>query len=66
MNVPTSYVFTTEDRLVLPHKQQALADAVRATVVELHGDHLAPMVQPHEFAAATSRAVEIVVRQTQQ
>ena len=66
VDVPTSYVFTTADRLVLPHKQQALVDAIGATVVELHGDHLAPMAQPHEFAAATSRAVEIVVRQTQQ
>jgi hypothetical protein len=49
----------------LPHKQQALAEAVRAEVVELHGDHLAPMVQPREFAAATSAAVETVVRRSQ-
>ena len=66
VNVPTAYVFTTQDRLVLPHKQQALAEAVRAEVVELHGDHLAPMVQPREFAAATSAAVETVVRRSQQ
>ena len=65
VSVPTAYVLTTHDRLVLPHKQQALAEAVRAEVVELHGDHLAPMVQPREFAAATSAAVETVVRRSQ-
>ena len=66
VNVPTSFVLTTFDKLVPPHKQQALADAVRAEVVELEGDHLAPMQQPREFSWATSRAVEIVVRQTTQ
>ena len=66
VNVPTSFVLTTFDKLVPPHKQQALADAIRAEVVELEGDHLAPMQQPREFSWATSRAVEIVVRQTTQ
>ncbi len=62
ITVPTAYVLTTKDRLVLPHKQEALAKAINATVVRLEGDHLAPMQMPHEFAEATSRAVGLVTR----
>ena len=62
ITVPTAYVLTAKDRLVLPHKQEALAKAINATVVTLNGDHLAPMQMPHEFAEATSRAVGLVTR----
>jgi pimeloyl-ACP methyl ester carboxylesterase len=62
ITVPTAFVLTSKDRLVLPHKQQALATAINATVVTLEGDHLAPMQMPHEFADATSRAVGLVTR----
>jgi pimeloyl-ACP methyl ester carboxylesterase len=62
ITVPTAYVLTEKDRLVLPHKQKALAKAINATVVTLDGDHLAPMQVPHEFAEATSRAVGLVTR----
>jgi hypothetical protein len=62
ITVPTAYVLTAKDRLVLPHKQEALAKAINATVVTLNGDHLAPMQMPHEFADATSRAVGLVTR----
>lgn len=60
ISVPTAYVLTSKDRLVLPHKQEALAQAINATVVTLDGDHLAPMQMPHEFAEITSRAVALV------
>lgn len=60
IDVPTAFVLTTHDRLVPPHKQKALAEAVRAEVVHLEGDHLAPMQMPREFAAATRRAVGVV------
>lgn len=60
IDVPTAFVLTQRDRLVPPHKQQALADAVRATVVPLDGDHLAPMQLPREFSAATRQAVGVV------
>lgn len=60
VDVPTAFVLTTRDRLVPPRKQQALADAVKATVVRLEGDHLAPMQMPREFSAATRRAVGLV------
>ncbi len=62
ITVPTAYVLTTRDRLVLPHKQEALANAIKATVVQLDGDHLAPMQVPHEFSEATSRAVALVTQ----
>lgn len=62
ITVPTAFVLTSKDRLVLQHKQQALATAINATVVTLEGDHLAPMQMPHEFAEATSRAVGLVTR----
>ena len=60
VDVPTAFVLTTRDRLVPPRKQQALAEAVKATVVHLDGDHLAPMQMPREFSAATRRAVGLV------
>lgn len=63
---PTSYVLTLRDTLVLPHKQHALAAAVNAQVVELDGDHMAPIVMPREFAIATRQAVNLVVAAIQQ
>lgn len=62
INVPTAMVLTTRDRLVQPQKQRALADAVRAEVVELHGDHIVTLEQPREYADATRRAVGSVAR----
>ena len=66
LNKPTSYVFTLRDTLVLPHKQQALASAVNAQIVELDGDHMAPILMPREFATATRQAVNLVVAAIQQ
>jgi 3-oxoadipate enol-lactonase len=60
IDVPAAFVLTTKDRLVPPRKQKALAEAIRATVVHLDGDHLAPMQMPREFSAATRRAVGLV------
>lgn len=63
---PTSYVLTLRDTLVLPHKQHALAAAVNAQIVELDGDHMAPILMPREFAVATRQAVDLVVAAIQQ
>ena len=63
---PTSYVLTLRDTLVLPHKQHALATAVNAQIVELDGDHMAPILMPREFAIATRQAVNLVVAAIQQ
>jgi hypothetical protein len=54
------------DTLVLPHKQQALATAMNAQIVELDGDHMAPILMPREFAMATRQAVDLVVAAIQQ
>lgn len=62
INVPAAVVLTTRDRLVPPAKQRALAEAVRADVVELDGDHIVTLEQPREFADATRRAVGSVAR----
>ena len=64
ITVPTAMVLTTGDRLVRPGKQQALAEAISAEVVELSGDHFAPLSDPREFADATRRAVDLVVRRS--
>ncbi len=66
LNKPSSFVLTIRDSGVLPHKQQALAAAVNAQIVELDGDHMAPIVMPREFAVATRQAVDLVVAAIQQ
>ena len=66
LNKPASFVLTLRDTLVLPHKQQALATAMNAQIVELDGDHMAPILMPREFAAATRQAVNLVVAAIQQ
>lgn len=60
IEIPTAMVVTTRDRLVHPVKQRALAEAARAEVVELEGDHFVSLAQPREYAEATRRAVDLV------
>lgn len=55
LDVPAGLLLTTEDQLVPPAKQRELARAVRAEVVEVHGDHFCPWYRGAEFAAATER-----------
>ena len=62
IDVPTAMLVTLRDRLVHPTKQFALATTVRAEIVELDGDHIAPLEQPREYSAATRRAVDSVAR----
>ena len=50
IDVPTSVLLTTADRLVKPVKQRALARAIGAEIAEVAGDHLAPWTQPDDFA----------------
>jgi pimeloyl-ACP methyl ester carboxylesterase len=66
LHKPASFVLTLRDTLVLPHKQQALATAMNAQIVELNGDHMAPILMPREFAVATRQAVDLVVAAIQQ
>jgi pimeloyl-ACP methyl ester carboxylesterase len=61
LNVPTTVMVMTQDRLVRPRKQRALARAIPgAQVVELAADHDAALVQPGPFRAALRQAVESV------
>jgi len=66
LNKPASFVLTLRDTVVLPHKQHALAAAVNAQILELDGDHMAPILMPREFAVATRQAVDLVVAALQQ
>ncbi|HUF33398.1 MAG TPA: alpha/beta fold hydrolase [Acidimicrobiales bacterium] len=62
VDVPTAVVITTEDRLVRPRKQRALAKAVPgATVHQLRGDHDACLVSGRDFARVTATAIDDVI-----
>jgi pimeloyl-ACP methyl ester carboxylesterase len=61
LNKPSSFVLTLRDTVVLPHKQHALAASVTAQILELDGNHMAPILMPREFAVATRQAVDLVV-----
>jgi 3-oxoadipate enol-lactonase len=58
---PAAMLITTDDRLVLPAKQRALATAVGATVRELAADHLCTWVEPEKYATLTVELVDLVV-----
>jgi pimeloyl-ACP methyl ester carboxylesterase len=61
LGVPVCVVLTTKDQLVAPHKQRALAQATRAEVIALEGDHFVNVENPAEFSATTLRAVQAVL-----
>jgi hypothetical protein len=46
--------------LVAPHKQQALALATQATVIEIDGDHLVNWQKPEVFTVAVVDAIRRV------
>ncbi|MFT3851843.1 MAG: alpha/beta hydrolase [Ilumatobacteraceae bacterium] len=50
---PAGSLITTGDHLVPPRRQRALAAALGATVAEVHADHLAALVAPDAYVAAT-------------
>jgi hypothetical protein len=60
LHVPAASLITTQDRLVRPRKQRVLAEALRAEVRELAGDHLSAWEHLVEFAAVTVELVELV------
>lgn len=64
VDVPTTVLVTTKDRLVRPRKQRALAKATRAHTLELDADHDAPFIDGKEFGDATRDAVRMVVDRT--
>jgi hypothetical protein len=60
VDVPCVVVVTTKDQLVRPKKQFQLAQALRAGVIEVKGDHAAPFNRAKPFATAIRSAVERV------
>jgi len=62
IDLPAAVVVTTGDRLVLPRKQQALAAALGAAVLEIAGDHDAPVVDGSAFGTVLWEAVGDVAR----
>lgn len=60
LDVPAAVVVTTKDRLVRPRKQRQLAEALRATVFELRGDHDVSLLGGVEFAEVTIDAIASV------
>jgi len=53
-------LITTNDHLVKPRHQRALARALGATVEEIDADHLAALVSPTAYIAATLRLIDAV------
>lgn len=60
LGVRTAVLLTTEDRLVKPKKQRALAAAMDAPIREVHADHLAPWEAPDQFASVLLELVGLV------
>ncbi|HEX4429130.1 MAG TPA: alpha/beta fold hydrolase [Frankiaceae bacterium] len=58
LRIPAVVCVTTQDRLVLPAKQRALARALRAEVLEIAGDHDVTLVDGATYAAVTQVAVD--------
>ena len=60
LEVPTASIVTSRDSLVALHKQQALARATQAIVIEIDGDHLVNWQKPELFTAAVVDAIRRV------
>jgi pimeloyl-ACP methyl ester carboxylesterase len=60
LGVPTASIVTSRDSLVALHKQQALARATQAIVIEIDGDHLVNWQKPELFTAAVVDAIRQV------
>lgn len=58
LGVPAGLLLTTDDRLVKPRKQRALAKALQADVEQLAADHLAPLERPDAYTTATLRLLD--------
>lgn len=62
--LPAVVVRTNRDRLVVPRRQSALAEALGAPVIDLDGDHDAFLRQPGAWAHAVVGAVSTVTTVT--
>ena len=62
IDVPCASVVTLRDRLVRAREQESLAEALRAPVFAVDGDHDAPLVKPEEFSEAVTEAILSVAK----
>jgi pimeloyl-ACP methyl ester carboxylesterase len=60
IDVPTAVVVTTDDRMVAPARQRAMARAVGAQEFEFAGDHNSVGTQAAEFVKVTLDAIDAV------
>ncbi len=60
LGIPAAMLITTNDRLVRPRKQYALAKALGAQTREIATDHLAPWEAPDQFASVTVELLSMV------
>jgi 3-oxoadipate enol-lactonase len=63
VEVPTAVLLTTVDLLVPPARQRHLAELLRAPVIEIESDHLAPGTTPRRFHRGLIEALGQVQRQ---
>lgn len=57
---PSWYLLTTEDRMIPPPAQRAMAERAGATLVEVEASHAVYVSQPKAVADLTRRAVQAV------
>ena len=59
---PSTYLVATEDRMIPPAAQQAMAGRAKAKVVEAKGSHAIYVSQPDEVVAAIKQAAELAAQ----
>lgn len=57
---PSTYLVATDDHMIPPPAQQAMAGRAKAQVVEAKGSHAIYVSKPDEVVAAIERAAELV------
>lgn len=56
---PSTYLVATDDRMIPPAAQQAMAGRAKATVVEAKGSHAIYVSKPDEVVAAIKQAADL-------
>jgi len=61
---PSTYLIATDDRMIPPPAQQAMAGRAKASVVEAKGSHAIYVSKPAEVVAAIRQAAELAAELT--
>jgi pimeloyl-ACP methyl ester carboxylesterase len=59
-NKPSYYVVTTEDQMIPPAAQRAMAERIHAVVTEVTGSHAVFIAKPMDVAKAILKAAEAI------